>query len=342
MEVAIIGGGNFGTAIANIIAANGHTTHLWMRDAEQAADVARLRAKTAAICPAILWLPVLTQPLTATAAAAAELLAPLHCPPRVFAGMGQIAPYVRPQDVLIGGTKNMDADGFRLMSQLLEQHSPVTVLGCYLARVAEEIADSQYAGRLWPAQMPRLALVPEVMRNERLQVYVSADLYGVELGGALKNIYAIICGSAGLGVGQVQGYADYPRVGRNEPLCGLDGGNPFTFLGLSGVGDLLVTCSSPLSRNYQLGFKMANGMSLEDAADALGKLAEGVNTSRSRRKKMSSRSICPWSRAYQLLFEQRDMAEIIEVLMSANEGMDVEFADHNIGDPAECRQIDSW
>ena len=169
------------------------------------------------------------------------------------------------------------------------------------------------------------------MRNERLRVYVSADLYGVELGGALKNIYAIICGlAAGLGVGQnTVGMLITRELAEMSRFAVSMGGNPFTFLGLSGVGDLLVTCSSPLSRNYQLGFKMANGMSLEDAADSLGKLAEGVNTLKVVRVKKDELAVyMPLVEGlYQLLFEQRDMAEIIEVLMSANEGMDVEFAD---------------
>ena len=333
MEVAIIGGGNFGTAIANIIAANGHTTHLWMRDAEQAADVARRRENRRYLPGHTLATGVNPTADLATAAAAAELLF-VTVPSQSFREVcGQIEPYVRPQDVLISGTKGIDADGFRLMSQLLEQHTPSHRVGVLSGpNLAEEIADGQYTGTVVAsADAEACALVQEVMRNERLRVYVSADLYGVELGGALKNIYAIICGlAAGLGVGQnTVGMLITRALAEMSRFAVSMGGNPFTFLGLSGVGDLLVTCSSPLSRNYQLGFKMANGISLEDAADALGKLAEGVNTLKVVRAKKDELAVyMPLVEGlYQLLFEQRDMAEIIEVLMSANEGMDVEFAD---------------
>ncbi len=333
MEVAIIGGGNFGTAIANIIAANGHTTHLWMRDVEQAEEVARLGENRRYLPGHALAAGVNPTGDLAVAAAAAELLF-VTVPSQSFREVcSQIAPFVRPQDVLISGTKGIDGEGFRLMSQLLEELTPSQRVGVLSGpNLAEEIADGHYTGTVVAsADAEACVLVQDVMRNERLRVYVSSDLYGVELGGALKNIYAIICGiAAGLNVGQnTVGMLITRALAEMSRFAVSMGGNPFTFLGLSGVGDLLVTCASPLSRNYQLGYKMANGMSLEAAADALGKLAEGVNTLKVvRAKKDELQVYMPLVEGlYQLLFEQRDMAQVIDVLMSAHEGMDVEFAD---------------
>ena len=333
MEIAIIGGGNFGTAIANIIAANGHATHLWMRDFEQAEEVARLRENRRYLPGHALAAGINPTADLAAAAAAAELLF-VTVPSQSFREVcSQIAPYVRPRDILISGTKGIDGDGFRLMSQLLGELTPSERVGVLSGpNLAEEIADGQYTGTVVAsADSEACALVQDVMRNDRLRVYISSDLYGVELGGALKNIYAIICGmAAGLNVGQnTVGMLITRALAEMSRFAVSMGGNPFTFLGLSGVGDLLVTCASPLSRNYQLGFKIANGMSLDAAADALGKLAEGVNTLKVvRAKKNDLQVYMPLVEGlYQLLFEQRDIAQVIDVLMSADEGMDVEFAD---------------
>jgi len=333
MQTAIIGGGNFGTAIANIIAANGHPTYLWMRDAQQAEEVERLRENRRYLPGHTLAPGIIPTADLATAAADADIMF-VTVPSQSFGEVcEQIAPFVRPSDILISGTKGIDADGFRLMSQLLEELTPSQRVGVLSGpNLAEEIADGEYTGTVVASTDAQACeQVQEVMRNDRLRVYVSNDLYGVELGGALKNIYAIICGmAAGLNVGQnTVGMLITRALAEMSRFAVSMGGNPFTFLGLSGVGDLLVTCSSPLSRNYQLGHKIANGMSLDAAAEALGKLAEGVNTLKVVRAKKDELNVyMPLVEGlYQLLFEQRDMAEIIEVLMSAHEGMDVEFAD---------------
>ena len=333
MNVAIIGGGNFGTAIANIIARNGHTTHLWMRDSEQVAQTLQAREN-------LRYLP--GHPLEANVHPTADLghatqsssLIFVAVPSAGFASVCQeMAPYISPDDVLISATKGIEPDGFRLMSQLLGDLTPSQHVGAISGpNLAEEIAEQQYAGTVIATHHQQDAvLVQEVMRNDTLRVYPSADVYGVELGGALKNIYAIVCGlAAGMEVGQnTIGLLVTRALAEMSRFAVSMGGNPFTFIGLSGVGDLLVTCSSPLSRNYQLGYKMAGGMSLDEASEALGKLAEGVNTLRVVRAKKDELDVyMPLVEGlYQLLFDQRDMAEIIDVLMSANEGMDVEFAD---------------
>ena len=107
------------------------------------------------------------------------------------------------------------------------------------------------------------------------------------------------------------------------------GGNPFTFLGLAGVGDLLVTCTSPLSRNHRLGCCIAQGMSLEEASESLGKLAEGVNTLRLVHAKRQELEVyMPLvDGLYQILFEQREITEVVGTLMGNTEGADVEFVD---------------
>jgi glycerol-3-phosphate dehydrogenase (NAD(P)+) len=333
MNVAIVGGGNFGTAIANIIARNGHTTHLWMRDSEQVAQTLQAREN-------LRYLP--GHPLEANVHPTADLghatqsssLIFVAVPSAGFASVCQeMAPYISPDDLLISATKGIEPEGFRLMSQLLGDLTPSQHVGAISGpNLAEEIAEQQYAGTVIATHHQQDAvLVQEVMRNDTLRVYASADVYGVELGGALKNIYAIVCGlAAGLEVGQnTIGLLVTRALAEMSRFAVSMGGNPFTFLGLAGVGDRLVTCTSPLSRNHQLGACIAGGMTLDEASESLGKLAEGVNTlqlvyAKSRELDVYMPLV---DGLYQILFEQRDVADVISTLMGNTEGADVEFVD---------------
>ena len=333
MNVAIVGGGNFGTAIANIIARNGHTTHLWMRDSEQVAQTLQAREN-------LRYLP--GHPLEANVHPTADLghatqsssLIFVAVPSAGFASVCQeMAPYISPDDLLISATKGIEPEGFRLMSQLLGDLTPSQHVGAISGpNLAEEIAEQQYAGTVIATHHQQDAvLVQEVMRNDTLRVYASADVYGVELGGALKNIYAIVCGlAAGLEVGQnTIGLLVTRALAEMSRFAVSMGGNPFTFLGLAGVGDLLVTCTSPLSRNHQLGACIARGMTLDEASESLGKLAEGVNTLQLVYAKSRELDVyMPLVEGlYQILFEQRDVADVISTLMGNTEGADVEFVD---------------
>ena len=333
MNVAIVGGGNFGTAIANIIARNGHTTHLWMRDSEQVAQTVQAGEN-------LRYLP--GYPLETNVHPTADLghatqsssLIFVAVPSAGFASVCQeMAAYISPDDVLISATKGIEPAGFRLMSQLLGDLTPSQHVGAISGpNLAEEIAEQQYAGTVIATHHQQDAvLVQEVMRNDTLRVYASADVYGVELGGALKNIYAIVCGlAAGLEVGQnTIGLLVTRALAEMSRFAVSMGGNPFTFLGLAGVGDLLVTCTSPLSRNHQLGACIAKGMTLDEASESLGKLAEGVNTlqlvyAKSRELDVYMPLV---DGLYQILFEQRDVADVISTLMGNTEGADVEFVD---------------
>jgi glycerol-3-phosphate dehydrogenase (NAD(P)+) len=245
----------------------------------------------------------------------------------------EMAPFIKTDDILISATKGIEPDGFRLMSQLLGDLTPSEHTGAISGpNLAEEIAQRQYAGTVIATHHQADAtLVQEIMHNDTLRVYASADVYGVELGGALKNIYAIVCGlAAGLDVGQnTIGLLVTRALAEMSRFAVSMGGNPFTFLGLAGVGDLMVTCTSPLSRNHQLGTCVAKGMTLEQASESLGKLAEGVNTLRLVHSKSHELNIyMPLvDGLYQILFEERGVAEVISSLMGSSEGADVEFVD---------------
>ncbi|MGA0839711.1 MAG: NAD(P)H-dependent glycerol-3-phosphate dehydrogenase [Pseudomonadales bacterium] len=332
MDIAILGGGNFGTAIANIIARNGFVTHLWMRDPTQVADCIET-GENRRYLPGHR-LEALVRPTADLAGAlrSSELVF-VTVPSQSFRSVSErVAAAVSPHTCVVSATKGIEAEGFRLMSQVLEDYFPRDRIGVLSGpNLAEEIADGQFTGTVIASRSSDLTTrVQQVLRSKTFRVYANDDVYGVELGGALKNIYAIACGLAGgLGVGQnTQGMLITRSLAEMSRLAVSLGANPFTFLGLAGVGDLLVTCSSPLSRNYQLGVRLARGLPLEAAIADLGKLAEGVNTLEVVYQRSKSLGVyMPLAFGlYRLMFEQAQLQDVIVELMTGGQAVDVEFA----------------
>lgn len=332
MHVAIIGAGNFGTAVANIVAGNGTPTYLWMRDEQQLSDILEHGENRRYLAGHPLDPNITPTTDLALAAGDSEILF-VTVPSASFRSVSQdLAKHVKAGTFVISATKGVEASGFKLMSQIFEEELPTCEIGVVSGpNLAEEMADGQFTGTVIACRdQGWCTRIHDLLHSETFRVYSSADVYGVELGGALKNVYAIICGIAsGLGVGEntvsmviTRSLAEMSRFAVSL------GANPFTFLGLSGVGDLVATCTSPLSRNYQLGFKLAQGMSLEEAMDALGKLAEGVNTLRVVHAKRDELDVyMPLVEAlYRALFEGEPIGEVISSLMNSEKQVDVEFA----------------
>lgn len=336
MEVAIIGGGNFGTAIANIAAGNGYPTHLWMRDSEQVADCVLHRENRRYLPGHRLHDLILPTDDLASAIQRSGVIF-MSVPSASFREVsGQLARHCSGDDVLVSATKGIerraDGSGFLLMSQILHEVVPAGRIGVLSGpNLAEEIADGQYTGTVVAsADAAVCETVREVLKSETFRVYENPDVYGVELAGALKNIYAIVCGmAAGLGVGQnTLGMLITRSLAEMSRFAVSQGANPFTFLGLAGVGDLLVTCTSPLSRNYQLGALLARGATLGEAQEQLGKLAEGVNTLRVVAEQAGRLEVyMPLAAGlHRLLFDGEDLAAVVTELMTGGQPVDVAFA----------------
>ena len=168
-----------------------------------------------------------------------------------------------------------------------------------------------------------------MLSQSYFRVYGNDDVFGVELGGALKNIYAIAAGMAdALGMGEnTKAMLITRSLAEMSRMAAKLGGNPSTFLGLSGVGDLVVTCSSPLSRNYQLGYLLGQGYSLDRASAELKQTVEGINTVKLVRDKAKEIQLyMPLvSALYAILFEQKELKTVITDLMMSEYADDVEF-----------------
>lgn len=328
--IAVLGGGSFGTAIANLLASNQHDVRLWMRDAEQAQAINENRQNPRYLKGVQVLDGVLA--LTDLAATLAECdLIFVALPSTALRSV--LTPYadVLSGKMLVSTTKGIEAKSFLLMSQILEDIAPQARVGVLSGpNLAREVAAHALTATVVASEDQALCqTVQAVLHGATFRVYASADRFGVELGGALKNVYAIIAGmAAALDMGEntksmliTRALAEMTRFAVKL------GANPMTFLGLAGVGDLIVTCTSPKSRNYQVGFALGEGLSLEEAVERLGEVAEGVNTLKVLKAKSQEMGVYMPLVAglHAILFEGRTLEQIIGALMSGEPKTDVDF-----------------
>ena len=331
LTVAVLGGGSFGTAIANIISYNHHKTYLWMRSAERAAHCELAREN-------IHYLPgyrlaenlIITADLE-TAIKESDLVF-VSIPSHSFRDVTRsISPLLRPDAIVVSTAKGIEPLGFTLMSQILEQELPNHPIGVLSGpNFAKEIVRQQQTGSVIASEDERvISCVQKTLCSETFRVYANHDRYGVELGGALKNIYAIICGmAAALGAGQnTQAMLLTRSLAEMGRFAQVMGANPMTFLGLAGVGDLILTCTSNLSRNYQVGFALGQGKPLNEIVANLGQVAEGINTLKQVKIKSDEMGVyMPLvTGLYGVLFEQKSIAEVARSLMLGEQNTDVDY-----------------
>jgi glycerol-3-phosphate dehydrogenase (NAD(P)+) len=328
--IAVLGGGSFGTAIANLLAENGQRVLHWMRDAQQAEAIRLTREnprylKGIKIHPGVE--PVTDLPATLKACQLIFVALPSSA---LRQALQPVAELLRAK-LLISTTKGIEAQSFLLMSQILEDIAPQARIGVLSGpNLAREVAEHALTASVVASEDEDLCQqVQAALHGRTFRVYASGDRFGVELGGALKNVYAIIAGmAAAMGMGEntksmliTRALAEMTRFAVKL------GANPMTFLGLAGVGDLIVTCSSAKSRNYQVGFALGEGLSLEDAVARLGEVAEGVNTLRVLKSKAEELQVYMPLVAglHAILFEGRTLEQVIGALMSGDPKTDVDF-----------------
>jgi len=329
--VAVLGGGSFGTVIANIAAENGYQVRLWMRNEEAAQGILDTRVNER-------YLPGLTlhQNLTPTTdlRAAIEGASQVYfsIPSKSFrAVVHKAAGYINAAQQIISTTKGIEPGTLNLMSDVLKSEMPDNPLGVLSGpNLAKEIALHELAASVIASESSELRQgVQKALGCAYFRVYASADIQGVELGGALKNIYAIMAGiiaakNLGENTTAMLLTRSLAEMGR---FASAQGANPLTFLGLAGVGDLIATCSSPLSRNYRVGYAFGEGKDLEQAVEELGEVAEGVNTLLQVKRCADEQEIyMPLVQGlYKVIYENVPLERVIEQLMLGESNSDVEF-----------------
>ena len=331
-KISVIGGGSFGTVIANITAENGYEVSFWMRSESKAEQLNRTRENSQ-------YLPnyQLSERVVATSDMAAAVkdssLIFVAVPSSSFRQVVRdMVPHLAQSTVLVSTTKGIESGSFDLMTQILHQEAPNAKVGVLSGpNLAVEIAKKNLTGTVIASPDEQVReLVKSALKSTYFRVYANNDMFGVELGGSLKNIYAIIAGIAtALGMGHNTNSMLVTRALTEMARFGKElGADPMTFLGLAGVGDLIVTCSTPLSRNYRIGLALGKGVPLEEAIAELGQVAEGVNTVKLVQEKAEELGVyMPLaSGLYKIIYENDSLENIISSLMLSELALDVEFA----------------
>ena len=332
-KVAVLGGGSFGTVLANIAASNGSDVYLWVRDAEQALRI-NSEGANSVYHPELQLSPNIhaSEDLNEVVEGSSVIL--VATPSLIFENiLERISNNISVGAHIISCTKGIKLDPFRSMSDIIFNNintndNQVGVLsGPNLAR---EIADKKVAGTVIASDSKNLINdVKKILSSDTFKIYSSNDIQGVELAGALKNIYAIICGMAdSLEVGEnAVGLILTRSMAEMSRFAVAKGANPITFLGLAGMGDLVATCTSSLSRNYQLGSYLGSGLQLEDAKKKVGQVAEGIRTLEVIKNESTSLGIkMPLVDSfYNIIYEQAKSTTLIDDLVNNPHEVDVEF-----------------
>ena len=280
-NISVLGGGSWGTVLANLAASNQHNVTLWMRDSEVVEEVNKSKRN-------FKYLPELKLEGNINATEDISLInnseMVIFCiPSDSFREVSKKASeYINNSVQLVTATKGVEKDKFNLMSQVLNEHMKNNSVGILSGpNLAQEIATKQLSGTVIASEDKALQKnVVDILGSDFFRVYENDDPFGVEMGGAIKNIYAIACGVAdGLNSGEnTVGMIMTRGLGEMSRLAVELGANPQTFLGLSGVGDLITTCASPLSRNHNFGKYIGEGLSVENATEEIGQTVEGLKT----------------------------------------------------------------
>lgn len=330
-KVAVLGGGSFGTVIANMSATQGVSTTLWMRSEKQLQDILDTGINSRYVPKYPLHTSLMLTNDLAAAVSSADLVF-IAVPSKAFRiVLSQALAFMPPHTALVSLTKGIEPDGFLLMSEVMIALAPSRSVGVISGpNLAKEIAQGQLAGTVIASRSePLRNAVHDLLSNPRFRVYTNPDVYGVELAGALKNIYAIASGmAAALSLGEnaralllTRSLAEMSRFAVRL------GANPLTFIGLAGMGDLMVTCTSVLSRNYRVGEALGQGYTLRQAVKQLGETAEGINTLRMVKLKADTMAVSmPIVEAlYAIIHENEEVEHLANRLMLGERASDVEF-----------------
>lgn len=290
--VGVFGAGSFGSAIANILAKNTDVL-LYARTKEIADSITKTKKLQGKNLSERITLTNDLKLITGSC----DVLFPIVPSENFPKLIDDLSYYVKPYHILIHGTKglivtkkNWEAneeikivrDDVYTMSRLIREKTLAVRIGCLAGpNLAKELADEHPAATVVASHFDEvIAEGQRLLRNDRFQVYGSKDLLGIELTGVLKNIIAIAAGALhGMGYGEnarsmlvSRGLIEMIYLGQ------MFGANVQAFLGLAGIGDLVATCSSTLSRNFTVGERLGKGEQLEDILASLEETAEGINT----------------------------------------------------------------
>ena len=323
--LTIIGAGSWGTALAAHLAGADRSVTLWARRPEAAAEIRSTR-RNERYLPGVEIPDSVAVTSNLNAAADASDLWALAVPSQSLRAVAErLRSHIRKDLVVVSLAKGIENESLLTMSQVLEEvldPFPSRRIGVlYGPSHAEEVAEGRPTTVVSAAKEAATAeMVQNVFMTDRLRVYVNTDVIGVEIAGSAKNVLAIAAGIGdGVGYGDnakaaliTRGIAEIRRLGLAM------GAKPQTFAGLAGIGDLVVTCTSPHSRNRRLGEQIGQGRSLDEVIDSMDMVAEGVRTTESIYGLAQRFAVeMPITEAvHAVLFEGRQPQQMVEELMT--------------------------
>jgi len=329
MKIVILGSGGWGTALANLLCENGHEVTLWSFLKEECENLKKTGVnpflKGVKLHPAIAY----TSDLSSVRFAEMVVMATPSFAVRTTAE--KIRELLPEKCILVSVTKGIEAGTSLRMTQILEEVTGRTVAALSGPSHAEEVGRRVPTGCVAACRDEAVAeIVQDTFMNDHFRVYSTDDVTGVELGAALKNVIALCAGvSDGMGCGDntkallmTRGLTEIARLGLAL------GSRKETFAGLTGVGDLIVTCTSMHSRNRRAGILIGQGKTPEEAMEEVGSTVEGYYAAKSAWELAQKTGVeMPiTAQAYAVLYEGRDPREALSVLMTRSRQRELEDA----------------
>ncbi|MCE5022196.1 NAD(P)H-dependent glycerol-3-phosphate dehydrogenase [Staphylococcus haemolyticus] len=323
-KITVFGMGSFGTALANVLAENGHTVLMWGKNEDSVKELNDHHQNKRYLKDVVLNNSIKATSDIKEAVNFTDIYL-MALPTKAMREVtSEIDNLIDTKKTFIHVAKGIENNTFKRVSEMIEDsiseehNGGIGVLSG--PSHAEEVVIKQPTTVAASSKDEKVSkLIQDLFMNDYLRVYTNNDLVGVELGGALKNIIAVASGIvAGMGYGDnakaalmTRGLAEISRLG--EKL----GADPMTFLGLGGIGDLIVTCTSTHSRNYTLGFKLGQGQTMDEALNEMNMVVEGIYTTNSVYHLAKQQNVdMPITNAlYKVLFEDNPVKDSVKDLM---------------------------
>ncbi|GEK29293.1 NAD(P)H-dependent glycerol-3-phosphate dehydrogenase [Furfurilactobacillus siliginis] len=326
-KIAVLGAGSWGSVLANLLTENGHEVTLWSHKASQVAEMNEHHTNTAYMHDFEYEHNLNVTDDMKVALTGAEVVlfvVPTKAIREVSAQAAKILVANQQQVTVVHATKGLEQDTYKRVSEMLAEEIPAAnrdgIVVLSGPSHAEDVAKKDLTLITAAAENEDVARkIQKLFMNPYFRVYTNTDVIGAEFGAALKNIIAIGAGALhGLGYGDnakaaliTRGLAEISRLGQSF------GANPITFIGLSGVGDLVVTATSVNSRNWRAGNELGQGKSLSEVIDTMGMVIEGVATTKAAHELAAQRHVeMPITDAiYDVLYNGAEVRSVITGLM---------------------------
>jgi glycerol-3-phosphate dehydrogenase (NAD(P)+) len=319
--ISVIGAGSWGTTLASLLAEKGYDVSLWSHEKDVAEEIQNSRMNTAYLPDVALPAGLkATHDIEESVGKARYVLnvVPTQFTRSVFSGAAR---FIHEGAVIISASKGIEHGTLLTVSSILGETTGRQIAVLSGPSFAREVINKLPTAVTMATNNPETALLlQEIFNTAYFRVYTHADMLGVELGGALKNVIAIASGiSDGLGLGHnaraaliTRGIAEMTRLGERM------GADKRTFSGLSGIGDLVLTCTGPLSRNYSVGVNLGQGKKLSEILSSTKSVAEGVATSLSAFELSMKFDVeMPIvEQVYKVIYKEKSPAQAVDILMN--------------------------